>query len=761
MQPKPPLKKNLGKPQSHLSAWRIWVKQARRTPCLFYDIILHMILKKLEISGFKSFANPVLFEFNSSISAIVGPNGSGKSNVAEAFRFVLGEQSKKNLRSKNAADLIWAGNKFRPKLNRARVSLHFDNSQKDFNLVFSEIKIERVLFSDGTNEYYINDSQVRLKDIQELLAQVGIGQSSHHIISQGQADRLLSANDKEKMLIIKEALGLNTYIYKINDTVKKLARSEENIKEVKISLRELKPQLKFLETQIEKQKRIDELKEELITAYASYIYLEDQKIRAEREELLNNLSKAKQAVSEAKEKLENFYNKKSTDAGLHHTSDTLDKLKNKIISTQKDINGKEKRISELEGKKAVLRKVLDGIHKKRSDSVSVSLTLLRRILDFLKGLTSKDEAANKKDAKELFTELKRFVNSAEKESGISLSETEKELKEIKKDINILHFDLAELKDRLSGLNEELQEKEEERKSRYAREQGRERRLLDLSERKNKAESKYKDLEKELMMLKNRENSLLGILQEANNSLGTPFVRYLRELKSSQRALEANYNLMQVERIKIALSELGSVDDGTIREYKHLSEKIQFLKRELEDLQISKEKTEQVIEELYNRLNKDIEKGVQKISAEFNNFFVMLFGGGRAGIERYTQENSLGEKVEAVKINIKIPGKRVSSMESLSGGERSLASIALIFAMSQISPPPFIILDETDAALDEANSKKYSDILIQLSQNSQLITITHNRQTMSVAEHIFGVTMGQDAVSQVLSINFEEAQTVAK
>jgi len=144
-----------------------------------------MYLKELTINGFKSFAKKGELEFSAPITAIVGPNGSGKSNVAESFRFVLGEQSVKSMRGKKGEDLIWGGSEKISRGNRAAVEILFDNSIRTFALDFDEVRIERIVHRDGQNEYKINGSSVRLKDVHELLANANIGSTGHHIISQG------------------------------------------------------------------------------------------------------------------------------------------------------------------------------------------------------------------------------------------------------------------------------------------------------------------------------------------------------------------------------------------------------------------------------------------------------------------------------------------------------------------------------------------------------------------------------------------------
>ncbi|HEX2613922.1 MAG TPA: AAA family ATPase, partial [Nitrososphaera sp.] len=164
--------------------------------------------------GFKSFAKKTTLEFSTAITSIVGPNGSGKSNVAESFRFVLGEQSMKSMRGKRGEDMIWNGSSSVPRGNRASVKLIFDNSDRALKLDFDEVAIERVVNRDGSNEYLLNGSQVRLRDVAELLSGANIGSSGHHIISQGEADRILSASSKERREMIEDALGLTAYLYK-------------------------------------------------------------------------------------------------------------------------------------------------------------------------------------------------------------------------------------------------------------------------------------------------------------------------------------------------------------------------------------------------------------------------------------------------------------------------------------------------------------------------------------------------------------------
>src|SRR3989344_1857547 len=182
-----------------------------------------MRLKTLELNGFKSFSQKTVLEFDNPIVCIVGPNGSGKSNVVEAIRYVLGEQSMKSMRGKSGLDLIFKGSKHLSKGSRASVTIYFNNRDKVFkleneggesiNLNYDTISITREVSSSGSNSYILNGSEVRLKDIHNLLASLNIGASGHHIISQGEADRVLNANTRERREMVEDALGLKVYQY--------------------------------------------------------------------------------------------------------------------------------------------------------------------------------------------------------------------------------------------------------------------------------------------------------------------------------------------------------------------------------------------------------------------------------------------------------------------------------------------------------------------------------------------------------------------
>ena len=351
-----------------------------------------MHLKSLELNGFKSFGKKSLLEFNSPITSIVGPNGSGKSNIAEAFRFVLGEQSLKSMRGKKGEDLIFNGSTDATRSNRASVKIVFDNSKRILNIDFDEVTLERVVYRDGINEYYINGSKVRLKDITELLAGAHIGSSGHHIISQGEADRILHSNPKERREMIEDALGIKIYQYKKEESEKKLEKTEENIKQVESLRREIAPHLKFLKKQVEKVEKAQEIKTNLIAFAREYFKKEEHYIKTEKNRIKNEKSAPEHELKELEAKLlhakklvegANGGNEKTPeiiniekrlqDVRAEKDLQTLElgKMEGEITYVKKALEREERALAE-EGNKTIFLKDVEGVSIKVSEEISTA-----------------------------------------------------------------------------------------------------------------------------------------------------------------------------------------------------------------------------------------------------------------------------------------------------------------------------------------------------------------------------------------------------
>ena len=265
-----------------------------------------MRLKKLELTGFKSFAKHTVLELPAAIAGIVGPNGSGKSNVVEGIQWALGEQSLKNLRGKKSEDFIFNGSSTVPRMGKASVTLVFDPGEKSEDFGYDEVIISRKVYRDGANEYLINNSQVRLKDVIELLSKFGLGASSHHIISQGEADRILSASSKEKREILEDALGLKIYQLKRQEAERKLKKTRENINQVGSLRKEIQPHLKFLKKQAEKVEKALTLRDKLKELCREYFSKEENFINKEFSRLAIGKSKPFGELKTAEEKIKNL-----------------------------------------------------------------------------------------------------------------------------------------------------------------------------------------------------------------------------------------------------------------------------------------------------------------------------------------------------------------------------------------------------------------------------------------------------------------------
>ena len=313
-----------------------------------------MYLKSLEVSGFKSFAKKAILNFTAPITGIVGPNGSGKSNTAEAFRFVLGEQSIKSLRGKRGEDMIWNGGgegvSSAGRNNRASAKLTFDNSRRMFaSIDFDEVTIERIVHRDNSNEYLLNGTQVRLKDIIELLASAHVGATGHHIISQGEADRILSASIRERREMIEDALGLKIYQWKKLESIRKLERTEENMKQVESLRREIAPHLRFLKKQVDKVEKAEAMRRDLIAIYKVYFAHEEHYVTTEKSRLHAEIAGPKKELSELEQVLNRAREILTASKGKDVTSDELISLEKKLAETRTETDTVVRELGRIEG----------------------------------------------------------------------------------------------------------------------------------------------------------------------------------------------------------------------------------------------------------------------------------------------------------------------------------------------------------------------------------------------------------------------------
>ena len=224
-----------------------------------------MRLKSLELKGFKSFAEKTVINFSEDVIGIVGSNGCGKSNIVDSIRWVLGEQKTKQLRSDSMTNVIFNGTKTRNASGLAEVTLHFDNNKGILPTEFQEVSIKRTLYKDGSGEYFLNGIKCRLKDINNLLSDTGMGPDSYAIIALGMVDDLLADKDNSRLRLFEQAAGVSKYKLRKKETLSKLQQTEEDLARVEDLLFEIEGQVKTLEKQAKRAKRYLELKAEYKT----------------------------------------------------------------------------------------------------------------------------------------------------------------------------------------------------------------------------------------------------------------------------------------------------------------------------------------------------------------------------------------------------------------------------------------------------------------------------------------------------------------
>ena len=359
-----------------------------------------MYLKSIEVQGFKSFANKILFEFHNGITGIVGPNGSGKSNVGDAVRWVLGEQSAKSLRGASMQDVIFSGTENRKPMGFASVSITMDNSDHKLPIEFDEVTVTRRVYRSGESEYRINGSACRLKDINELFYDTGIGKEGYSIIGQGQIDKILSGKPEERRELFDEAVGIVKFKRRKAAAQKKLEDERQNLVRVNDILSELTRQLGPLEKQSETAKIYLKKRDELKVLDVNMFLLEMEESRTELEALEEKLAISERDLKENNQK----YEKIRTE---------YDRLEEKITHLDGQIEGERARNSEnqlkrqqLAGQMDVLREQIRSVETSRKNQLERLEIIEKELEERKKELES---------SRQEFTDLKEERKKAQEE----------------------------------------------------------------------------------------------------------------------------------------------------------------------------------------------------------------------------------------------------------------------------------------------------------------------------------------------------------
>ena len=762
-----------------------------------------MLLRKIEITGFKSFSQKTILDFfdkqevtkkrEKGITAIVGPNGSGKSNISDALRWVMGEQSMKSIRGKKAEDIIFAGSGSKARLGSAQVSIYLDNTSKKIPLDFEEVIITRKVFRSGESEYIINGSRVRLTDVIDILAKIGVGQRSYCIINQGMADKILNASALERRFIFEEAAGVKEFQVKKERSQRKLKSTKNNLKQAENLLLEIEPHLKMLKRQNNKAMKGEAYRKELRERqHQLYGFLWHQ--------LMLNQGKS----LKIKNKL-----KQTTMVYQRTVEELLAKIKDessKTVSLQDEISQEEKFLRELnqklnnlareiiveEGKLELEKERLKNI--KEVEVLPVNMKIIKeKLLDIkirqeelIKRIDETKKLSNLQELKEYARAITQQLYEFYEAIVRGKFEKKKPAKELEQQRTI---NLKGMQEKLASVKEKKREKEkwdkllkktEEKINKLIKKDREERRevivLEDKLRRKrfelDKSKERLNEVEIELARFNVREEDLINRIQQEMKIKP-------KQLKYNNEKIEVSEMEAKINKLKFHLEQIGGIDETILEEFKETQKRYDFLVAESNDLREASKKLTQVIKEMESRIKGQFEETFKCINKEFNHYFKIIFNGGKAKLnkvklmtvprknkknEELAEEDENGENDKAseqenaqvgVEVIAEPPGKKINNLNMLSGGERTLTSIALLFAIIAHNPPPFILLDEIEAALDEANSKRFGKIIGELSNKTQFILITHNRQTMKEATKLYGVTMGDDGISKLLSVKLNQ------
>ncbi len=728
-----------------------------------------MNLKRLEIAGFKSFANKTALDFSRGIVAIVGPNGSGKSNVIDAVRWLLGERDSRSLRSGKAEDLIFAGTPGRPSLGMAQASLFFDNESGFFPVDFSEVSVTRKIFRDGTSQYFLNKSEVRLKDVVDFFARSRLGTKGLVIINQGNSDIFVKASPAERRIMIEEVLGLREYQLKKIEAEKKLKNTAFNLEKARAMLGELEPHLRSLKRQTsrwEKRGEVEEQLKELESRYfagkAGMIEEDLKKISPLLEEIGLDIEGRRKEVSASEKKLA------AVEAGRPKQRAELDDIKEKLGNFSESRLKLQKELGRLEAQ-------LDFWGRSRRSELGLKTEelseLLKEIREIIGDCLKKDDWPK---TRSLLENLLEKINGAFRAKGGENDAELKALNETKEkiaaDLKLLEKEIGDLSEAEKRFSLDLDGFNESFRSAFGELEAARGKLAESEMRKNKSA-----LQKEQCDFRMRE------LEQQAAQFGGILADYLKTSRENGGASDASFDASAAERkifrLRGELSAIGDVDEAILKEARETEERHGFLAGQIADLEKASVDLGVLIGELNEKIRGEFTGALKAIDREFDNYFRLMFDGGKAKLavkkietmnviagEEETEEKireaeeEMGGKEElgdiGIEISVDLPKKRIKSLGMLSGGEKSLVSIAALFALVSISPPPFLVLDEIDAALDEKNTRRFAALLKTFSEKTQFIIVTHNRATMEAANLLYGVTMDKDGVSKVLSLKLD-------
>ena len=796
-----------------------------------------MEFKKIQLNGFKSFADKTNFLIEEGLTGIVGPNGCGKSNIVESLKWAMGETSAKSMRGSGMEDVIFSGTSNKASKNIAEVSITVENENNEGPIQYrqlDEICIRRKIEKDKGSKFFINDKEVRARDAQMFFADLSTGAHSPSIISQGRIGALVTAKPTDRRAILEEAAGISGLHVRRHEAELRLGAAENNLKRADELRKQQEKQLLNLQKQAVEATKYKLITEQIKKIEAGLYYLKlleiDKEIKIENEinseaevevsgfnnkiSELENLIKAEtDKVAPLREKnIENLSKIQRLNLELHgldeentRIQDEIENIKNSLQTFDEDI-GREKGI------------VIDAkSNEKRLKEEKTELIDIDSKYYETEKQSNKDLDVAKNKLKLEIDKVKELINLQKNKEAISVLDNCKMIIEeyadsysknqnIKKDsikrnerINIIDKEIESWKNLLSN-SEKMVNELTERKNRLnlqlkkldnqpelqAEKKGQISEGLRISEKEktenetiiNSTDEKIENLRSQLneiqeqsIQIRERKASSSATIEGLNKRKTDLLDRINSELKLTENNILENSNLNGVEELPIAVDQedlldkkkqerekLGSVNLKADEETNKYEIEIKKMEEDRADLVTAIVKLKDSINELNQKGRERLIEAFEKVNRKFNEVYTKLFNGGNAKLELVNSDDPLEAGLEML---VSPPGKRLQSITLLSGGEQALTALSLIFAVFLTNPSPICVLDEVDAPLDDANVTRFCNLLEELTKitNTKFIIVTHHALTMSKMNRLYGVTMPEKGISQLVAVDLQKAESM--
>ena len=796
-----------------------------------------MEFKKIQLNGFKSFADKTNFLIENGLTGIVGPNGCGKSNIVESLRWVMGETSAKSMRGSGMEDVIFSGTSNKASKNIAEVSVTVTNEKNEGPIQYrelDEVNVRRKIEKDKGSKFYINDKEVRARDAQMFFADLSTGAHSPSMISQGRIGAIVTAKPADRRAILEEAAGISGLHVRRHEAELRLNAAENNLKRADELRRQQERQLVNLQKQAEEAARYKNMSEEIKKIEAGLYYLKlleiDKEIKIENEinveaetevtdfnnkiaDLENLIKTETEKVTPLREKnIENLskiqrlnLELQSLDEENTRIQDEIENIKKTLQTFEEDIgrekgividaNSNEKRLKEEKNELIEIDSKYYDTEKQSDNDLNTSKDKLQSEIEKVKELINSQknqEAISALDNCKLLIEA--YAGSYSKNENIKKESVKRNerIKVIDKEIEswknlLLNSEkmVSQLTERRSKLNDQLSKLDNQPKL-QAEKKGQITEGLRISEEEkkeneeiiNSTDEKIENLRLQLneiqeqsIQIRERKASSGATVEGLKKRKNDLIDRINSELNLSEENILENSNLFGVEELPDAVNQedlldkkkqerekLGSVNLKADEETNKYETEIKKMESDRVDLVTAILKLKESINELNQKGRERLIEAFDKVDRKFNEVYTKLFNGGSAKLELVDADDPLEAGLEML---VSPPGKRLQSITLLSGGEQALTALSLIFAVFLTNPSPICVLDEVDAPLDDANVTRFCNLLDELTKitDTKFIIVTHHALTMSKMNRLYGVTMPEKGISQLVAVDLQKAESM--